>query len=358
MTNAYDIITVGGGLAGSGLARSMAERGYRVLVVERETEFRDRVRGEWLAPWGVAEARELGLYDLLLGSCGYHPQIWDTRMGSASVGDRDLSKTTPAGLHSMTFYHPKMQETVLDAASQAGADVRRGVRVTGIETGREPAVRLEWNGSAETASARLVVGADGRGSPFRKWAGIEISRVPEQNQLCGLFFESIAVPQDRCLAIFNPFSQRFALSFPQGNGRGRVYFANRADEGVRPQGEKDIPTFIQETVNTGMPAAYFEGARPAGPLATFAGNYEWADRPYRDGVALVGDSASTSDPTWGQGLSLTLRSVRALRDALLTDDDWDAAGVAYAEDHRRYWDTLRTVEGWWTDLFFGKGPEA
>jgi menaquinone-9 beta-reductase len=42
----YDIITVGGGLAGSALAKVMAEHGASVLVLEKETHFRDRVRGE------------------------------------------------------------------------------------------------------------------------------------------------------------------------------------------------------------------------------------------------------------------------------------------------------------------------
>ena len=56
----WDIVTVGGALAASGLAKAMAERGARVLVVEREREFRDRVRGEALAPWGVAELAALG----------------------------------------------------------------------------------------------------------------------------------------------------------------------------------------------------------------------------------------------------------------------------------------------------------
>ena len=37
MTTDYDIITVGGGVGGSGIAKAMAERGYRVLVLERET---------------------------------------------------------------------------------------------------------------------------------------------------------------------------------------------------------------------------------------------------------------------------------------------------------------------------------
>ena len=57
----YDLITVGGGLAGSALAKTMAEAGARVLVLERETQFKDRVRGEGMTPWGVVEARALGI---------------------------------------------------------------------------------------------------------------------------------------------------------------------------------------------------------------------------------------------------------------------------------------------------------
>ena len=52
----WDLIVVGGGLAGASLARAMAAAGARVLVFERERRFRDRVRGEGMHPWGVAEA--------------------------------------------------------------------------------------------------------------------------------------------------------------------------------------------------------------------------------------------------------------------------------------------------------------
>ena len=52
----YDIITVGGGLGGASLAKAMAEHGAKVLVLERETQFKDRVRGEGMMPWGVADA--------------------------------------------------------------------------------------------------------------------------------------------------------------------------------------------------------------------------------------------------------------------------------------------------------------
>lgn len=57
----YDVITIGGGLAGGALAKTIAEAGFRVLVLERLLVFRDRVRGEALYPWGVAEASTLGL---------------------------------------------------------------------------------------------------------------------------------------------------------------------------------------------------------------------------------------------------------------------------------------------------------
>ena len=65
----YDIIVVGGGLGGATLAKAMAEHGARVLVLERERRFKDRVRGEATWPWGVAELKPLGVYQVLIVTC-------------------------------------------------------------------------------------------------------------------------------------------------------------------------------------------------------------------------------------------------------------------------------------------------
>jgi menaquinone-9 beta-reductase len=67
----FDVITVGGGLGGAALARTLAMHGLRVLVTERERHFKDRIRGEWMAPWGVAETKKLGIYDLLRETCAH-----------------------------------------------------------------------------------------------------------------------------------------------------------------------------------------------------------------------------------------------------------------------------------------------
>jgi menaquinone-9 beta-reductase len=73
---------------------------------------------------------------------------------------------------------------------------------------------------------------------------------------------------------------------------------------------------------------------------------------------LIGDAAATSDPTWGQGLSLTVRDVRVLRDFLLSHENWDEAGHAYAAEHDRYYGVIHRVENWLSDMFFATGPEG
>lgn len=111
----------------------MAERGAKVLVLERETQFKDRVRGEMIVPWGVAEARELGVLDLLKDSCAH--EVSAIEMGT---GQRDFRSTTLQQLPALTFAHQEMQETLIAAAEEAGAEVRRGVSVERIEPGTQP----------------------------------------------------------------------------------------------------------------------------------------------------------------------------------------------------------------------------
>ena len=85
---------------------------------------------------------------------------------------------------------------------------------------------------------------------------------------------------------------------------------------------------------------------------------DWVEHPYQDGVALIGDAAATSDPVYGQGLSLTLRDVRTLSEQLLSNSQWDTAGNEYASEHRRYFSVIHTSCGWLRQMFQEQGPEA
>jgi 2-polyprenyl-6-methoxyphenol hydroxylase-like FAD-dependent oxidoreductase len=63
-----DVAIVG---AGAALATRLARDGFAVLILERTRVHVDRIRGEWLAPWGVREAAELGVLDVLVTAGGH-----------------------------------------------------------------------------------------------------------------------------------------------------------------------------------------------------------------------------------------------------------------------------------------------
>src|SRR6185503_1065189 len=57
----YDAIIVGGGIGGSALAAVLARAGKQILLLEQSEVYEERVRGEWIAPWGVKEVRRVNL---------------------------------------------------------------------------------------------------------------------------------------------------------------------------------------------------------------------------------------------------------------------------------------------------------
>jgi len=338
-------------MGASALALAMARSGARVLVLEKETQFRDRVRGEALTPWGVEEARRLGIRDLLLESCAKAVPWVD--MG---FGPRNLAETTLQKEPFVTYSHPEMQEVLLAEAEQAGAQVRRGVTVEGVEprgAGTKHAAVVVRNGKTERVSARLVVGVDGRGSAVRRWAGFTVEREPIPFHFAGVQLTGVRSREDLAMFVFNPELGMVLGMVPQTKERWRSYLGYPSGSyGGGLTGSEKISTFLTEAKRAvPMVAEAYAEAKSIGPLASFDVSESWAVHPYREGVALVGDAAATSDPSFGQGMSTTLRDARVLRDALLENPDWDAAGHAFAAQHDAYFANTHKVCGWLRTLF-------
>jgi 2-polyprenyl-6-methoxyphenol hydroxylase-like FAD-dependent oxidoreductase len=350
----YDVITVGGGIAASTLAKAMAERGAKVLVLEREKRFKDRVRGEAIVSWGVAEANELGICSLLKEKCAH-----EVSHVEGGAGLRDLRATTVQQLPLLSFPHQVMQETLLEAAENAGTEVRRGVSVAHVEPGVEPAVVVVADGRHERISARLVVAADGRDSAVRKWASFSVREQENELYMAGVLLTNVHVSTEIMYAVFNPEIGTWTGLIPQAGNQSRAYFVYPKTMGYRLQGESMLSQFISESARGDAPMAdYLADAKSIGPLASFDASDKWVEHPYKVGVALVGHAAATTDPTYGQGLSFAMQAARVLRDDLTNNSDWDTAGHRYAEQHQRSFHACHAVEGWFRRLFQDPSPDA
>jgi 2-polyprenyl-6-methoxyphenol hydroxylase-like FAD-dependent oxidoreductase len=351
----YDLVTIGGGLGASALAIAVARHGARVLVLEKEKRFRDRVRGESLVPWGVAEAHELGISDVLLKTCAKE-MPW-VEMG---WGPRNLAETTAQRMPSWSYCHPEMQSALLAEAENAGAHVRREVAVQGLELrSGEPIVIARSAAGEERISTRLVVAADGRGSAVRKWAGFASQKRFLPFHFAGVLLTGVAGRDDIVSFLFNPDLGAVAGIVPQSQQRCRAYLGYSGERRLNLQGNDKLELFLEESkrVSPIVREAYAH-VEQIGPLATFETGESWVDRPYHDGVALLGDAAGTSDPSFGQGMATTLRDARVLRDALIHHSDWDQAGREYAKLHEHYFLNIYNMTGWLRTLFQDPGPDA
>ena len=74
---------------------------------------------------------------------------------------------------------------------------------------------------------------------------------------------------------------------------------------------------------------------------------------------LIGDAAGSNDPIIGQGLSITLRDVRLVRDALLGESDWTPRIFEpYAAERRQRMHRLRFAASIVSTLQNEFGPAA
>ncbi len=356
---AFDLIIVGGGIAGASLAQRMAKSGARVLVVEREVEFRDRIRGECLQPWGVGEARLLGVDQVLRRSANEMRWV-DQIINGRHAMKRDFIATTPQAAGMWGFYHPSAQEALLTAAGAAGAEVRRGAVVQHISPGKRPKAKITQEGGAAEVEARFVAVCAGRNPALRAELGFHTRRGSIPLLLSGIRVTNLPADLDPAIAYLanDLVSGAVSALFAQPDGMARAYFGFHPQTCARLQGDADFARFRQEFNRAAGGAIPFGDAQPVGPLASFECADVWVDHPVCEGVALVGDAASANDPSWGQGLSLALRDARVLAEELLANDDWEAAGERYAVRHDQHYGTIRTVSGWFFDLFQRLGPAA
>jgi flavin-dependent dehydrogenase len=334
----FDAIVVGARCAGSPTAMLLARRGYRVLLLDRAAFPSDTVSTHFIWPPGVACLKRWGLLERVLATnC---PVI---RTIGLDLGELQLAGDLPPfdGIGEMCApRRTVLDKLLLDAAAEAGAEIREGFTVTGLASSadRVTGVRGRQGGGAEVAErARIVIGADGRNSLVAKTV-----RATEYNARPVLTCAVYAYWRDVTphLPAIHPRPRRVLVSFPTNDGLTITPAIFPRDElpAVRTNLNRhllDALGLVSDFAEPFRHGARVERIRAMGDLPNFFRT------PYGDGWALVGDVGYHKDPILAQGISDAFRSAEWLADAVHAGfSGARALGEAVAEYQRIRYETF------------------
>ena len=359
-----DVVIVGGGIAGGTMATVLARNGLEVIVLERETNYPDRVRGEWMAPWGVAEFKRLGLIKLLQdnGAIQVERNVpYDENWAPDAAEQRafDFTKLPPDLPTPICIGHPTMCNAFAAAAKAAGAQVLTGIKHFQVMAGARPTVSFSSNDAPIQLTPRLVIGADGRNSVLRKQLGFSVQAEEPHNLLGGMLVANVPDWPRQIQAIGTEDRLHF-LVFPQGKDLVRLYACYDFSDRQKFAGPDRAARLLQAYRLKCLPhAEAIIGGTPISPFYSYSNEDHWIDDPTLPGVVLIGDAAGHNDPITGQGLSIAARDVRIVSEILLSTKYWDRLDLeAYVDERRERLRRLRITAGLATKIRVEFGEDA
>ncbi|HPC81787.1 MAG TPA: NAD(P)/FAD-dependent oxidoreductase [Thermoanaerobaculaceae bacterium] len=297
-----DLVVVGGGPAGLATAVHARLAGMRVTVLDGQGPVIDRACGEGLMPAGRDELDGLGVK---------LDPVWTAPFAGIRYCEEDdaADGRFPCGC-GLGVRRTALHAALAARAEALGVDVRWGVGARGLS---ERGVETERG----VVRAAYVVGADGRASAVRRWAGLE--HRPGARGRAGV----------RRHYTIEPWSEFV-----------EVYWAAGAEAYVTPVGPQQVGVAIlwsggASTFDALLPRfpglqARLSGAPVASRDMGGAGFGAVPRTVATHRVALVGDAAGSVDPITGVGVTLALRQARALVAALVA-----GRPRAYVAAHRR-----------------------
>ncbi len=315
---AYDAVVVGARVAGASTALLLARAGAKVLLLERTPYGSDTLSTHGLMRAGVLQLSRWGLLDQVVA--GGTPPVTRTLFHYPGSGPVRISIRASQGVPAL--YAPRrrvLDRILVDAAVEAGAEVRHGVIVTDVladPNGRVAGVRgLGAANRTFTAYARTTIGADGIRSTVANAVDAPVQRRSTAGGavLYGYFDDLPAEGYEWAYG-----AATAAGLIPTNDGQTCV-FVGTSPERLRLARRTGADAAFAELFGTAAPRLWdrLQSATRAGRLHGWSGQHGHIRRSHGPGWALVGDAGYFRDPITTHGMTDALRDAELLADALL-----------------------------------------
>ena len=301
MTAPDDVVIVGAGPAGAVAALVLARQGARVRLVDRARFPRAKLCGDSLNPGALAVlARHVDVAALAaLGLPIRGMQL--SGPGGATVCGR-----YPDGVTGLSITRACLDAWIVAEACRAGAVFEDGVRVHGVAMGADGASGVTVAGRAgdRRLPARLVIGADGRGSVVARQFGLARAPAAPRRWAIGAYADGV----DGVAAAFGEMHVRAGSYLGVAPVAGGLTNVCLVVPYARAQRDVRTPwaSIAAAVAGDALLAARFARATPVtapvvlGPMAVDVA------APGHAGVLLAGDAAGFIDPMTGDGMRLAV----------------------------------------------------
>ena len=335
----HDVVIVGGRVAGSATAMLLARLGHDVVVVDRASFPSDTVSTHSIARSGVVQLRRWGLLDAVLGSGA--PAI---RQVTFQALGESVTRTIKhkAGVDLVVAPRRYVLDAILAAAAErAGAGVRTGVTVTGVQRDRRGRVSgicgHDTAGAPVEIGARFVIGADGLRSAVARLAGAPVSQArPAGGAAQYAYYAGIGWDGMELYVA----ERSFAGVFPTHHGQACIWVctpaadAQAARRGVASRAEAFGALLARSAPSL---AGRLAAAARTSPVQGMLRQPNQVRQAFGPGWALVGDAGYHRDAITAHGISDAFRDAELLAMALdqaLRGGAEDAAALAAYQRQR------------------------
>lgn len=305
MNDMHDVAVIGAGPGGSATAHYLAQRGLKVMLLDKAKFPRDKTCGDGLTPRAVGVLQDMGLIDELKPA-GHIIKRFEV-FAPNGKSTRDVI-TVHDGLPDYAMVVPrfKLDERIRNRAVQSGADFRQAQIVDVQRVNGHVELKVDRAGNAETERARIAVIATGANTRLLMQAGI-LKQPPRVMVASRAYFENVAGLSDIWTLRFDDVPMPgYGWVFPAGNGLANIgvgYFK----EGRDASAAQPFKQFIASKAVREMLAQ----AKQVGPVKGYPLRDDFLTSPtFGDGVLLVGEAAGLVNPLTGEGIDYALESGR------------------------------------------------